>query len=97
MIASQRRVQSEAVVGGLQGAQSAMLWPARVLEMRSLGEVRLCRVRLPFAQAQEITLSFTAMSFPNLQLGDIKPGVELGFSLDSSKIHVMPARPKGVA
>jgi molybdate transport system ATP-binding protein len=64
-------------------------WPAQVIELRSLGEVRLCRVRVDLPEPQELTLTFTAMNFPDVNLS---VGAKLVVRLDSSKIHVMPAR-----
>jgi molybdate transport system ATP-binding protein len=64
-------------------------WPAQVLELRSLGEIRLCRVRVELPEPQELTLTFTAMNFNDVKLS---VGAQLGVRLDSSKIHVMPAR-----
>jgi molybdate transport system ATP-binding protein len=64
-------------------------WSARVIELRSLGEVRLCRVLVELPEPQEVTLSFTSMNFPGVNLF---PGATVVLQLDSSKIHVMPAR-----
>jgi molybdate transport system ATP-binding protein len=64
-------------------------WPAQVIELRSLGDVRLCRIRVALPEPQEVTLTFTSMNFPDVKLA---LGSHLGLKLDSRKIHVMPAR-----
>lgn len=66
-------------------------WPAQVIELRSLGDIRLCRIRVELPEPQEITLTFTSMNFPEVTLS---LGSNLGLKLDSKKIHVMPARPE---
>jgi molybdate transport system ATP-binding protein len=70
-------------------ASRPYVWPATVVELRSLGEVRLCRVRVDLPEPQEVTLTFTAMSFRGVNLA---LGSTVALHLDSSKIHVMPAR-----
>ena len=74
----------------LSEASQLYAWPAKILELRSLGEVRLCRLLLAFPEPQEVLLSFSAMNFPGLELA---VGAELALSLDAQKIHVMPSRP----
>jgi molybdate transport system ATP-binding protein len=64
-------------------------WPAQVIELRSLGDVHLCRIRVALPEPQEVTLTFTSMNFPDVKLA---LGSHLGLKLDSRKIHVMPAR-----
>ncbi len=64
-------------------------WPAQVIELRSLGDIRLCRIRVDLPEPQELTLTFTSMNFPDVKLS---LGSNLGLKLDSRKIHVMPAR-----
>ncbi len=64
-------------------------WPAQVIELRSLGEVRLCRLRVDLPEPQEVTLTFTSMNHPSVNL---VAGATLGLQVDSRQIHVMPAR-----
>jgi hypothetical protein len=65
------------------------VWPAQVIELRSLGEVRLCRLRVDLPEPQEVTLTFTSMNHPSVNL---VAGATLGLQVDSRQIHVMPAR-----
>ena len=67
-------------------------WPARVLELRSLGEIRMCRLRLETPQPQEIVLNFSALNFPEIEL---RPESMLGLAFDPARIHVMPVRNHG--
>ena len=68
-------------------------WLATVMEVRSLGEIRLCRLLLSFAEPQEVSLSFSTMNFPGLSLA---LGSQLALHLDTQKIHVMPSRTEPV-
>lgn len=82
--------KDEASTGALtQPSARPDTWPAQVIELRSLGDIRLCRIRVALPEPQEVTLTFTSMNFPDVKLS---LGSNLGLKLDSRKIHVMPAR-----
>ncbi len=70
-------------------AEGPLVWPARVLEIRSLGDVRMCRLQIDLPDPQEITLNFSALNAPDLNPG---PGMLIGLKLDPQQIHVMPSR-----